>query len=467
MKNLNKLLVLLFLVSFSFSCKKDEGGSIIDDDKSVILQGSITEDMTLEANKNYILKGQVFVKNNATLTIPAGVTVAAEQAASAAEKAALIVTKGSKLLVSGTAEQPVVFTSGATSKAPGDWTGIIILGNAPTNLPEAHIKGIESSTDTEFGGDVPADNSGTIQYLRLEYCGGLNPGQEEEWEIDMASGLSLEGVGSGTTLEHVMVKNSLDDGFQFVGGTVNGRYLIALDNGDDNFDFDRGYTGKLQFLISYRRAFGNHAIRANGLESLNDKDASNIQPFTKPVISNITIIGPEGMDNNENNHSQGIYIRKNTRFNIMNSIVAGYSDGGLMLCPRTKPLLINNEGSEFKFNLVNCDDPAKSFAYDTGGNGENIIADPQVAAYATEMETASIERPSVNKNIIIDPIADLKLKATYSADVPDLSPQEGSPALTGADFTDNDFSTFFEKVTFRGATGAENWAASSNWAAWN
>ena len=261
-----------------------------------------------------------------------------------------------------------------------------------------------------------------------------------------------------------MVKNSLDDGFQFVGGTVNAKYLISYNNGDDNFDFDRGYRGKLQFLISYHKNPSSHSIRANGVESLNDVDASAVQPYTRPIISNITIIGP--VDPTEGDISQGIYIRKNTRFNVRNSIIAGYSHGGLMLCPKTKPILVNNLGSEFKYNLVNADDPLRSFTYDIGGHGMVINTDAQVASYSTEMEDRNIEKQSLNKNRIVDAVDALKLKSVYS-NSPDLSLQAGSIASLGADFSESDFSSFFATVPFIGAVGTDNWAASSNWASWN
>ncbi|WP_026898181.1 hypothetical protein [Daejeonella oryzae] len=462
---MKKLVYLIFFSSSLFySCKKDP--IIVDEPrKTEVLQGAITEDKTLNKNTDYLLKGQVYVKNNSTLTIPEGIEVVVEKADNPSDKGALIITKGSKLNIAGTQDFPVVFTSSAINKNPGDWIGIIILGKAPTNLINAHIKGLTESTDTEFGGTVSDDNSGSINFLRLEYTGGLNPNQEEEWEMDMASGLSLEGIGSATKVEHVMVKNSLDDGFQFVGGTVNGKYLISLNNQDDNFDFDRGYTGKLQFLISYHSASSTHSIRANGLESLNDKGATDAQPYTRPVISNMTIIGPDH-DELSGNQSQGIYIRRNTRFNVRNSIIEGYSNGGLMMCPKTKPLLLNNLGSQFKYNMVNSDDRSRAFTYDNGPTGINIIPDPEVAALAVIMDDNLITRPALNKNVIIDNTQEIGFKSPGSSGIIDVSLSANSPALSGGDFSDPEFSTFFTIVQFKGASGTESWASSGNWAQW-
>jgi hypothetical protein len=458
----------LLCASLFSSCKKDNTSDPVPEEKqTVVLSGDITADTELDPKNNYLLQGKVYVKNNATLTIPQGITVAVEANAAASDKAALIITSGSKINVQGTNDHPVVFTSAATDKAPGDWIGILVLGKAATNgdSGKLHLSGFASSADTEFGGATDNDNSGSIEFLRVEYAGGLNPALEEEWAPDQASGLSLNGVGSGTVLENVMVKYSNDDAFQFVGGTVNGKYLVAYNNGDDNFDFDRGYTGHLQFLISYRSVPSAVAIRANGFESLNDQAASDRTPLTRPVVSNMTIIGPRE-DQPLTDQSQGIYIRRSTRFNIQNSIVAGYSNGGLMLCPKTKPLLTQNKGSIFKFNLVNADDPDRAFTYDNGPTGVIIVPDAEVAAWAVIAEASLFKVPSLNRNAIAGSVADLKLKSLYSADGPDLTPAEGSPALTGADFSDKDF-TEFSKVSFRGAVGpSDAWASSGAWLSW-
>jgi hypothetical protein len=460
-------IVALILATCFFSCKKDSKSDPVEQVKqTVVLSGDITVNTDLDPKNDYLLKGKVYVKNNVTLTIPQGTNVLVEASSVVESKAALIVTSGSKLNINGTLDHPVVFTSAAQNKAPGDWIGIIVLGKASSNGENGklHVSGFESNADMEFGGTADADNSGVIKYLRVEYAGGLNPAKETEWALDKASGLSLNGVGSGTVLENVMVKYSNDDAFQFVGGTVNGKYLVAYNNGDDNFDFDRGYRGHLQFLISYQAVPSTVAIRANGMESLNDMDASEVKPYTRPVISNLTIIGPTE-DQPATDQSQGIYIRRNTRFNVQNSIIAGYSDGGLMLCPKTKPILVKNQGSIFKYNLVNSDTQARAFTYDNGPTGIVIIPDPAVAAWAVQSDS-KIEIPSLNNNAIVAGIADLKMKRLYAANGPDLTPAEGSSALTGANFSDTDFSSF-SKVAFKGALGtSDTWASASVWLDW-
>ena len=471
------LTLALLCATALFSCKKDQDEFIPGPEKAtLVLSGEITQSTTLTPDNNYVLKGRVFVKGNEVkLTIQAGTTITVDPADRPEDKGALIIARGAKIDVNGTPENPVVFTSGAQDKKPGDWVGLIVLGRAATNGSGGimNIEGFEKSYDTEFGGDIDDDNSGSIKFLRLEYTGALNPENEEEWAIDHASGLMLGGVGSGTTLENVMVKHSRDDGFQFVGGTVNGKYLISYDNGDDNFDFDRGYTGRLQFVISYRPSASKVGIRANGVESLNDKDATEVLPYTHPVISNMTIIGPAEAQP-ETDQSQGVYIRKNTRFTIQNSIIAGYTYGGLMLCPKTKPYLVNNDvedNSEFRYNLVNADNEAWAFNFDSGPTGVIINPDADVANWATQTGNKTTKTRANNNELLTD-IAGYMFGGLYQAGAaPDFRPQVGSPALTGANFSSvgkNKAMNDMARVTYRGALGTtDSWANAGSWANWD
>ncbi|MEO6851166.1 MAG: hypothetical protein ABI203_11700 [Mucilaginibacter sp.] len=462
MKRNSLLLTIAFTLltlTYFAACKKD---AIVNNNnnarKTDTLQGTITASLTLDPAKNYFLKGQVYVKNNATLTIPAGVTVDVQVNTTMATKSVLVITRGSKININGTASSPVVFTSAAASKKPGDWGALIILGNAPTNAGIMNVAGLTISNDTQFGGNVSADNSGSITYLRLEYTGGINPPAEGEWAIDKASGLMLGGVGTGTHIDNVMVKYSNDDSFQWVGGTVNATHLISYNAGDDDFDFDMGYEGNLQFLIGYRTKASSQALRANGVESYNDSVPTTNIPLTRPVISNLTIIGPQGVDVTETNINQGVYMRKGTRLALRNSLVAEYSKGGFMTCPRTRPVILADNDAEFRSNLVHADTLERTFSWDQDSKG--VFPDPAMTIFLTN---------SVNKDSVISATTDFKLKTMYTATstgAPDLTPVAGSPALSEADYSGVDFSTFFVQTTYRGAIGTTNWAAQSTWADW-
>ncbi len=451
-------LLSLMALAFFAGCKRDHlvvpgnGNSR----KTDTLQGAITASVTLDASKNYFLKGQVYVKNNATLTIPAGITVYAQVNQDRESKSVLVITQGAKIFINGTVDNPVVFTSAATVKTPGDWGALILLGKAPSNVGIGYVAGLHATTDTQYGGNVSNDNSGSISYLRLEYTGGINPPQENEWSVDKASGLVMAGVGSGTIINNVMVKYSNDDSFQFVGGTVNVSHLISYNCGDDDFDFDLGYEGDLQFLIGYRTHASSEAVRANGFESYNDSIPTTNTPLTRPVISNMTIIGPQETPIVKTNLNQGVYMRKGTRLAIRNSIVSDYPEGAFMVCPKTGPAILADNDCEFRSNLVQTDTLARAFCWDHDTQG--VWPDSTLTAFETN---------SVNKDSILVSSADFKLTRMYGSGAPDLTPASGSRASAGADFTGPDFSnSFFTQVVYRGAMGSVNWAAQSNWADW-
>lgn len=453
-------LLLLMAVTFFAACKKDHvvTGNNTGNKKIDTLQGAITADRTLDPSKSYFLKGQVYVKNNATLTIPGGITVFAQVNQDRSAKSALIITQGAKININGTIDKPVVFTSAATAPQPGDWGAIVILGKAPTNSASGNnAAGLPVSADTQYGGNVSNDNSGSITYLRLEYTGGLNPPAEDEWAVDKVSGLAMLSVGSATRVDNVMVKYSNDDSFQWVGGTVNASHLISYNAGDDDFDFDMGYEGNLQFLVGYRAHASSQALRANGVESYNDSVPTTNTPLTRPVISNMTIIGPQGVDAGETNVWMGVYMRKGTRLAIRNSLDAEYTKGAFMVCPKTRPVILDNNDAEFRANLVQTDTLNRAFVFDHG----------QVTAYPDPV-LATFETNTVNKDSVLASSADMKLVAMYTSDgAPDLTPASGSPALSGVDFTGTDFSnSFFVQTTYRGAIGTSNWAAQSTWADW-
>src|SRR5579863_8885965 len=149
-------LLSLMALTFFAACKKDHitrnnntGTKTMD-----TLQGAITANLTLDPSKNYYLKGQVYVKNNAVLTIPAGITVFAQVNADRLSKSVLVITRGSQIFINGTADKPVVFTSAAAAPQPGDWGALVILGNAPTNVVTGNVAGLPISNDTKYGGSV-------------------------------------------------------------------------------------------------------------------------------------------------------------------------------------------------------------------------------------------------------------------------------------------------------------------------
>ncbi|MBF03471.1 MAG: hypothetical protein CMP76_09265 [Flavobacterium sp.] len=257
------------------------------------LSGNLFTNLTLENNGNeYILNGALFVKDGATLTIEPGVTV---KALAGGTDVYILVEKGGKIVANGTAASPIKFTSNATSPSAGDWGGIILNGKAPLSRQSgsASDAATEVNTGIFFGGDVPADNSGIMNYVILEYTGARIDDESEH------NGLTLNGVGSGTTISNIFIKNGDDDGIEFFGGTVNASNILVVNAKDDMFDYTQGYTGTCTNLYGVREA-GYTAVTSDprGIEADGNLDGNTPTDINQSVftINGVTIINNGGVD---------------------------------------------------------------------------------------------------------------------------------------------------------------------------
>ncbi|HAE67255.1 MAG TPA: hypothetical protein DCG77_08635, partial [Sphingobacterium sp.] len=260
------------------------------------ISGEITSNTTWTSDKIYVLKGFVYVSNGATLTIQPGTIIKGDKAT----KGTLTITRGAKINAVGTVDKPIVFTSGLTSgaRSHGDWGGVIILGKAPVNQGnDVKIEGgLTAPTGKDdknyiyYGGTDAADNSGTLKYVRIEF-GGIPFSPDNE-----INGLTLGGVGSGTTLDYIQVYRSGDDAFEWFGGTVNAKHLLAIGTWDDDFDTDFGYSGNVQFAVAQRANAAADVSQSNGFESDNNGSGTDQTPKTSAVFSNVSIIGPISKD---------------------------------------------------------------------------------------------------------------------------------------------------------------------------
>jgi hypothetical protein len=428
------LLMTASCVKVNFNEEKSGGGTNPDDPNvSRVLVGSYERSITLDGGA-YTLRGYVYFTAGTTLTIPAGTIFKSD----ISQKGALIIERGAKIEALGTAAKPIIFTSGkpAGQRARGDWGGVIILGNAPTNRPLSPAPLIEGGVDRRYGGSIPNDNSGTMRYVRIEWAGiAAEPGSE-------INGLTTGGVGSGTTFEYIQVSYANDDAFEFFGGNHNAKYLVSYATSDDDLDFDFGYTGKIQFAVVQRRPEIADTDAGNGVESDNDGSGSSATPFTKPILSNITWIGPNGDPNTQANLNFANRWRRGTRFEVYNSILMGFPKAGLSLESSSTADAYNNDISIFKNNLVHA------------------LTDPyRVDAAAGTIITAAQLKTKAEANgcITYTNANDIMLEAPFNWDSPNYLPKTGSPALTGASFTGLD--AFFTPVTHRGALGTVNWLA--------
>lgn len=307
-----------------------EGTVIGNGDQQLVFKGK----QTLKKGV-YTLKGWVYIGEGSELTIEPGTIIKGDKVT----KAALIVERGGKLIAQGTAEAPIVFTSAqpAGQRRPGDWGGVIICGKARNNQTEMQIEG---GPRTKHGGDNDADNSGVLSYVRIEFAGYPFKADQE------INGLTLGSVGSGTKIDHVQVSFSNDDSFEWFGGTVNCKYLIAYKGWDDDFDTDNGFSGKVQFGLSVRDPRIADQSQSNGFESDNCADGAQVTPYTSATFSNITFVGPKSSSDFQNNNSYitaGSYfpnngsglgkfqaamqIRRSSRLNCVNSVVCDWPIG--------------------------------------------------------------------------------------------------------------------------------------------
>ena len=394
---------------------------------TVTLSGRITLDVKLYAKDNNYLSGIVYITNGATLTIEAGAKV---QGKFGADVAALVICRGAKIIASGTSDKPIVFTSIATNPQSGDWGGIVICGKAPINTTatvsgtsisglyqteggisnSTNLDGYAGSGDPAFPTSNTADNSGILEYVRIEYAGyAYQPDNE-------INSLTLAAVGNGTIINHIQTTYGKDDSFQFFGGTVNCKYLVSYNTQDDDFVFDNGYSGKIQFAIAKRDNSIADISYSNGIESINYSNGGTQTPQTAPVLSNFTIIGPRQNSSSTYNslYYSGMHLRRNTSLSIFNSIIVGWKRG----------LYIDaGQGTPTDNNIVNNTLRIKNVTI--GSNIDDIKYNPSTSS-STGASDASILSwfSSVNsKNTIITNASDAGLISPYTS-TPDFKPTQ-------------------------------------------
>ncbi|MBD3418821.1 MAG: T9SS C-terminal target domain-containing protein [Chitinivibrionales bacterium] len=288
--------------------------------------------VTMQTGNTYIMEEKIFVESTAVLNIEPGVIVKAKPFAGLSA-VALVIARGGKIYAEGTADDPIIFTSfvddlkplGETglslSEAYGLWGGVIILGNAPTNWTDGfgRIEGIDlNDPRAKYGGNKADDSSGVFKYVSIRFAG-------VELSIDNEiNGLSLGGVGSGTVLEYVEVFQNIDDAFEFFGGTVNSKYLLAVNCKDDAFDYDRGFNGRGQYWCAL---WGTGEAGSSRCGEHDGGDPSSAQPFAIPMIANASYIangsipalemrdGAGGHYMNSIFYATDVIALENTRFN--------------------------------------------------------------------------------------------------------------------------------------------------------
>lgn len=447
--NTRYLSALLSAALLITACKKDDDEDVVDTPTTReftitsngnvnTVEGNSDVSYTFTNDKVWLLKNFVYVESGATLTIQPGTIIKGDKDT----KGTLIIKRGAKIMAEGTASQPIVFTSNQAigSRAAGDWGGVIICGKAKNNQPGGEAT-VEGGVEATYGGTDDTDNSGVLRYARIEFPGiPFQPNQE-------INGLTLASVGRGTTIDHIQVSNSGDDSFEFFGGNVDVKNLVAFRGLDDDFDMDNGFSGRFQFGVALREPNTADASGSNGLENDNDASGTTAEPFTTPVISNVSIFGPQvdaGTSINSN-FKRANHIRRNAHSRVFNSVFAGFPTGCLV------------DGSACETNCDANELKVKNCVY------SGMATLTAVASGSTWDITTWFNNGG---NISYVTNAELGVVNGFSQSAPDFTLAGGSPLSSGADFTDGDLgASFFQSVSYRGAFGTENWT--SGWCNWD
>ncbi len=439
LKSLINLLLFFFVASATLFAQQN----IYDE----ILEGDINSDKILNANKKYLLRGFVNVNEPATLTIPAGTIIYGEKSS----KGTLIINRGAKIIANGTPDKPIVFTSQEPigQRAPGDWGGIIIAGKARINVPGGTAV-IEGGTGTIYGGGGNPnddDSSGVLRYVRIEYPGiAYLPDNE-------INGLTLAGVGRKTILENIQVSYSGDDSFEFFGGTVNTKYLIAYKGVDDDFDVDFGYNGKCQFLFGYRDPNVADISGSNGFESDNDGTGTLNEPRTHPIFSNVTLIGPlsnPDFTQFNPNFKRGAHLRRSSLTSIYNSIILGYPVG-LLIDGQNSASGAKNNDLQIRNTIIAGSQPGKNLTTN--------VSDFDIVQWFNTTEFGNKSLDSANSAGLIEP---------FNLQNPNPVPYKNSISASGANFNNDKLrDSFFKNVSYIGAFDPDTTRWDTRWANYN
>jgi hypothetical protein len=307
----------------------------------------ITASRTLYADTVYTLKGFIHVANGATLTIQPGTTIKGDFNTLGSS---LWILRGAKIQAVGTADAPIVFTSSQPvgQRHPGDWGGLIIIGNAINNrsgtvevegsgTDGAAVVGGKNYQVLYSGGNVATDNSGTLSYVRVEFA-GFAPALNNE-----LNSFTFAAVGSGTRASYLQSMGGLDDSFEFFGGGFDLDHLVAYETGDDMFDMSEGFVGRLSFLIGFnsvqltpRTGAGFFATDLQGIENDGCNGSGcdlgfNQAPFTVPLVTNFTLVGCGDVACVGSGGGYGMMLRRGSGGYYVNGVVTRFPRGGVSL----------------------------------------------------------------------------------------------------------------------------------------
>lgn len=434
--------------------------------KQVTISGLIAGSRTFFADTTYVLSGYVKVSNAATLTIQPGTKIVGDTAVTGSS---LWILRGSKLIAEGTAAAPIVFTSqrAAGSRLPGDWGGLIIIGNAPINRTANPIftEGPTGASENYAGGTDFNSNSGSLKYVRVEFAGyDVSNGNGQE-----LNSISMYAVGRGTTLDYVQSMAGLDDSFEFWGGGVDVGHLVSFESGDDHYDWTEGYQGRGQFLIALqtsvitpRLGTGTVSIDPRGFEG--DGCDNTVPgctfantPYSMPVWANFTVIGP-GTGVFTPTDGNGAVLRRGTGGHLVNGIIARWPGVGVSIRDAETGALMDADSLTIR-GLVLADNGANFEATAAQRFGDRL----QANATAWKITTGSVATlfPGALPTRTTDPVttANLNLQPAASSALA----TAGINSFTGLKVANRTGSYLGGSITATAYVGAVDPAAATRW----
>jgi len=444
---------------------------------SKTVTGDITSNTTWYRDTTYILGGFIHVANGATLTIESGTTIKGDFATLGSS---LFILRGAKIIAIGTAALPIVFTSSQPvgQRKPGDWGGLIIVGNAIDNRAgtialEGSGTQVGTTPGTNYGvtysgGTTDTDNSGELRYVRVEFA-GYSPGINTE-----LNSFSFAAVGSGTKLSFLQAMAGLDDSFEFWGGAVDATNLVSYESGDDHFDMSEGFHGRLQYLIALqstqltqRTGAGSPAADPQGIENdgcdpagIGCTNGHDTTPFTTPVIANFTLIGTNSTTTSGSSGGVGVMLRRGTGGFYVNGVVSRWPRAAISV---RDAATYARAASTPTPDLATADLAVKNI----------LIAE---SALAFQAGTGQNAFDMVTNNIALDATLTTALFTAFPATIGttttaaafDWSPAAGSPAATGgmASFTGKLATAAGSTVTATAYRGAAAPGGTKWWQGW-
>jgi hypothetical protein len=430
----------------------------------------ITTNTTWTRGNIYVLKGFIKVANGATLTIESGTRIEGDFNTLGAS---LFVLRGARIIANGTAQDPIVFTSSRPvgQRQPGDWGGMIIVGNAiinrgtPTTIEGTGTNPVTNPLIDYSGGTNANDNSGVLRYVRVEFAGYATAPDQE------LNSFTFAAVGAGTQMEYLQALAGLDDHFEWFGGSADAKYLVSYESGDDHYDMSEGFNGRLQYLIALqtriiqpRPAAGSPSSDPQGIENDGCNGPSCLageasQPYTLPLVANFTFVGTgPGVVPNATS-GVGVLLRRGTAGYYINGHLSRWPAAGIGIRNSSATAVEQqnrlNDGTLLLRNLLVTD----GALFEAGTNRLTVDAAANALEHQAATPTAGLFAAFTNS-----PTSEASL---------DWAPSAGAPQRTGGLTTfpaaiATKAGTFVAPTAFRGAAdpaGAKWWAGWTNYAA--